>query len=156
MVRFKNRWVLFQIAEDPIIDNGRVVYPKTKLEVNDNVISKAIFKAVELNYGEFGKGQGSVTVKWYNPITRIGIIRIPRDFTDLYLSSMFYIKQIATIPCSLHILHVSGTVIFIQQKAIEWDRRFYLKEQQYAESKGTSYSAIDNIEASKKALAAIS
>ncbi|KAI9260328.1 hypothetical protein EDC94DRAFT_520498 [Helicostylum pulchrum] len=109
MVRFKNRWVLFQIAEDPVIDNGRVVYPKTKLEVNDNVIGKTIFKAVELNYGEFGKGQGSVT---------------------------------ATIPCSLHILHVSGTVIFIQQKAIEWDRRFYLKEQQYAETKGKKKSKV--------------
>lgn len=85
-------------------------------------------------------------VKWYNPITRIGIIRIPRDFTDLYLSSMFYIKQIATIPCSLHILHVSGTVIFIQQKAIEWDRRFYLKEQQYAESKGKRNRWLNNNE----------
>lgn len=61
MVRFKNRWVLFQIAEDPIIENGRVIYPKTKFEVDDSVISKSIFKAVELNYGEFGKGQGGVT-----------------------------------------------------------------------------------------------
>lgn len=75
-------------------------------------------------------------VKWYNSTTRIGILRIPRDFTEMYLSSMFYMKEIATIPCSLHILHISGTVIFVQQKAIEWDRKFYLKEQQYADSKG--------------------
>ncbi|KAI9364603.1 hypothetical protein BD770DRAFT_337169 [Pilaira anomala] len=156
MVRFKNRWVLFQIAEDPVIENGQVVYPKTKLEINDYVISNSIFKAVELNYGAFGKGQGAVSVKWYNSTTRIGILRIPRDFTDMYLSSMFYMKEIATIPCSLHILHISGTVIFIQQKAIEWDRKFYLKEQQYADSKGQSYSSIDNIEASKRALAALS
>jgi hypothetical protein len=88
---------------------------------------------------------------------------------------MFYIKQIATIPCSIHILHVSGTVIFIQQKAIEWDRKFYIKEQEEAEKRGTKaairryivrdinvfyyigqiYSSIDKIEASKKTLAAL-
>lgn len=61
MVRFKNRWVLFQIAEDPVIENGSVVYPKTQFEVTDSMISKTIFKAVELNYGDFGKGQGSVS-----------------------------------------------------------------------------------------------
>lgn len=75
-------------------------------------------------------------MKWYNSTTRIGILRIPRDFTDIYLASMFYIKQIGNIPCSLHILHVSGTVIFIQQKAIEWDRKFYIKEQEDAEKRG--------------------
>lgn len=77
-----------------------------------------------------------VIVKWYNSTTRIGILRIPRDYTDIYLASMFYIKQIGTTPCSLHILHISGTVIFIQQKAIEWDRKFYIKEQQEADNRG--------------------
>lgn len=61
MVRFKARWVLFQITEDPIIENGVVVYPKTLFEVNDKMISRSIFQAVEVNYGEFGKGQGSVS-----------------------------------------------------------------------------------------------
>lgn len=75
-------------------------------------------------------------MKWYNSTTRIGILRIPRDFTDIYLASMFYIKQILNIPCTIHILHVSGTIIFIQQKAIEWDRTFYLKEQAEADSRG--------------------
>ncbi|KAI8638577.1 hypothetical protein BD408DRAFT_422785 [Parasitella parasitica] len=156
MVRFKNRWVLFQIVEDPAIENGKVVYPKTVFRVTDYMISNAIFKAIEVNYGHFGKGQGSVTVKWYNPTTRIGILRIPRDFTDMYLSTMFFIKQIATLPCSFSILHVSGTIIFIQQAAIDWDRRFYLKEQQDAENRGEVYNSVDKIEESKKALAALS
>lgn len=61
MVRFKNRWVLFQVAEDPVIEDGHVVYKKSQFEINDYMISKVIFNAVELNYGAFGKGQGSVT-----------------------------------------------------------------------------------------------
>ncbi|CEP12467.1 hypothetical protein [Parasitella parasitica] len=156
MVRFKNRWVLFQIVQDPVLENGKVIYPRTGFEVTDNMISNAIFQAIEVNYGLFGKGQGSVTVKWYNSTTRIGILRIPRDFTDMYLSTMFFIKQIATLPCSFSILHVSGTVIFIQQAAIDWDRKFYLKEQQDAEKKGDIYNAIDKIEESKKTLAVLS
>lgn len=61
MVRFKNRWVLFQIVQDPVLENGKVVYPNNLVDLTDNVISKSIFKACELYYGHFGKGQGSVT-----------------------------------------------------------------------------------------------
>ncbi|KAI9471794.1 MAG: hypothetical protein EXX96DRAFT_581633 [Benjaminiella poitrasii] len=136
MVRFKNRWVLFRIVEDPVIENGRVIYPNTQFELTEGMISKTIFQAIELNYGQFGKGQGSITVKWYNSTTRIGILRIPRDYTDMYLSTLFYIKQIGSIPCNFSILHVSGTIIFIQQEAINWDRQFYLKEQKEAEKRG--------------------
>lgn len=75
-------------------------------------------------------------MKWYNSTTRIGILRIPRDYADIYLVSMFYLKKIMNIPCSLHVLHVSGTIIAIQQKAIEWDRAFYLKEQAEADKRG--------------------
>jgi len=61
MVRFKNRWVLFQIVQDPVIEHGQVVYPRTAFEVTDSMISKTIFQSIELNYGHFGKGQGSVS-----------------------------------------------------------------------------------------------
>lgn len=155
MVRFKSRWVLFQVSADPIIENGIVVYPKSQLALDEKLISRCIFQSVEENYGEFGKGQGSVSVKWYNSATGIGILRIPRDYADLYLVSMFYLKKIMNIACSLHVLHVSGTIIAIQQKAIEWDRAFYLKEQAEADKRGDTYSSIEKIEASEKSLAAI-
>lgn len=54
----------------------------------------------------------------------------------MYLSTMFYMKQVASVPCSFTILHVSGTLILIQQQAIDWDRRFFLKEQAEAEKQG--------------------
>ncbi|OBZ85955.1 putative ribonuclease P/MRP protein subunit POP5 [Choanephora cucurbitarum] len=156
MVRFKNRWVLFQIIEDPILEQGKVVFPKTQFSVNDTIITKAIFQAIETNYGHFGKGQGNVTVKWYNPMTRVGILRIPRDYTDMYLSTMFFMKQIGNMACSFSILRVSGTIIFIQQAAIEWDRQFYLKEQAEAEKKGEHYNATEKIMNSKEIISALS
>lgn len=97
-----------------------------------------------------------LVVKWYNHDTKIGIIRIPRDYTDMYLSTMFYMNKIASIPCSLSILRVSGTIIFIQTAAIEWDREHYLKEQEEAEKKGQHYSSIEKIQASKNQISAIS
>ncbi|EIE76100.1 hypothetical protein RO3G_00804 [Rhizopus delemar RA 99-880] len=103
MVRFKHRWILFQVIQDPIIENGQVVYPKTSLRLTDQMISRAIYNQVEIYYGQYGKGLGSIA---------------------------------ASIPCSLSILRVSGTIIFIQTAAIEWDREHYLKEQEEAEKKG--------------------
>ncbi|KAG1467658.1 hypothetical protein G6F56_004285 [Rhizopus delemar] len=143
MVRFKHRWILFQVIQDPIIENGQVTYPKTSLGLNDQLISRAIFNQLEICYGQFGKGQAGISVKWYNPDTKIGIIRIPRDYTDMYLSTMFYMNKIASVPCSISILQVSGTIIFIQTAAIEWDRVHYLKEQEEAQKKGNEKQSLD-------------
>lgn len=60
MVRFKNRWVLFQIMQDPVLKNGKVMHQENLLELTDYEISKSIFQSCEVYYGHFGKGQGSV------------------------------------------------------------------------------------------------
>lgn len=63
MVRFKHRWILFQVIQDPIIENGQVVYPKTSLRLTDQMISRAIYNQVEIYYGQYGKGLGSIAGK---------------------------------------------------------------------------------------------
>ena len=63
MVRFKSRWVLFQIACEPTINNGQVEYLKSPFEIDEKTISRIIFQALEVNYGEFGRGLGSVAGK---------------------------------------------------------------------------------------------
>ncbi|CAO3619912.1 unnamed protein product [Cunninghamella echinulata] len=87
-------------------------------------------------------------VKWYNPETKIGILRTPREFADMLLASMFFIKQIENIPCHFNILQVSGTIVFIQKYAIERDRSFYLKEQEKMERLGKSLNIVDKIQTS--------
>ncbi|ORE09070.1 hypothetical protein BCV72DRAFT_248389 [Rhizopus microsporus var. microsporus] len=103
MVRFKHRWILFQVNQDPVIENGQIVYPRASLKLNDQMISRAIYNQIEIYYGQFGKGLGSVA---------------------------------ASVPCSISILRVSGTIIFVQTAAIEWDRTYYIREQEEAEKKG--------------------
>jgi hypothetical protein len=46
-------------------------------------------------------------------------------------------NKIASVPCSISILRVSGTIIFVQTAAIEWDRTYYIREQEEAEKKGS-------------------
>ncbi|KAI9259087.1 hypothetical protein BY458DRAFT_588573 [Sporodiniella umbellata] len=138
MVRFKHRWALFQVIQDPVIEQGQVVYPQNSLRLNDKMISQAIFNQLEVCYGQFGKGQSGILIKWYNPDTKIGIFRIPRDHTDMYLSTLFYLNKIGPVPCSISVLQVSGTIIFIQAAAVELDRALYLREQEEAEKKTTT------------------
>ncbi|KAI8878816.1 hypothetical protein K501DRAFT_227779, partial [Backusella circina FSU 941] len=157
MVRFKNRWILFEIVEDPVLEHGKVTFKHTSLDVSDAILSKTIRDAIELNYGSFGRAMlQNSGVKWYNATTRTGIIRVPRDYTDMYLSTMFFMKQIGPIPCSFSILHVSGTIIHIQKEAIERDRRFYLREKERIQrEEGKTISVIEKIETSTKQIQAI-
>ncbi|CAO3701809.1 unnamed protein product [Rhizopus microsporus] len=48
MVRFKHCWILFQVNQDPVIDNGQIVYPRTSLRLNDQMISRAIYNQIEI------------------------------------------------------------------------------------------------------------
>jgi ribonuclease P/MRP protein subunit POP5 len=55
MVSFKNRWILFEIVEDPVLEHGKVTFKHTSLEVSDSALYKALRDSVELNYGSFGR-----------------------------------------------------------------------------------------------------
>ncbi|KAI8973854.1 hypothetical protein BDB01DRAFT_807798 [Pilobolus umbonatus] len=146
MVRFKSRWVLFYIEEDPIMRNGEITYPKNVIEISEQLIYKSIAQAVESIYGVYGKAMLNISVKWYNPVTRMGILKASRDYLDVCLSSMFFMKKIADIPCNFTILQVSGTIIFIQTAAIELNRDYYIREQAELTKKGQHVNIVNTID----------
>ncbi|KAF7728647.1 hypothetical protein EC973_005684 [Apophysomyces ossiformis] len=151
MVRLKNRWILFELVEDPVIENNRVSFPRTTFGVTEEDITTTIRQAINMNYGDFGSGMvWSAGVKWYNPETRMGILRVPRDYLDMYLATLFFIKAINNLPCSFQVHHVSGTIIFIQKTAIQRDADLYLEQKMKMEAKGKIYSVVDKIEASER------
>ncbi|KAI7856137.1 hypothetical protein BDC45DRAFT_504397 [Circinella umbellata] len=138
MVRFKVRWILFELVQDPIIDNDKkVIFPRTPAKLCDDDVNKCIHSAMTIDYGDFGQGMArSVYVKWFNSATKVGIARVPRDYTDMMLASLFFIKKVCDQPYSFRILHVSGTIIGVQKHAILRDRDIYLQEQEDAQKKG--------------------
>lgn len=151
MVRTKVRWVLFELVEDPVIQQDKVVFPRTPLNITEGTILNNIWLTITANYGDFGNGMSrGIVVKWFNPSTRVGIIRVPRDYADMLLASLFFLRRIENIPCSFRILHVSGTIIAVQKQAIIRDRDIYLEEQAKASERGQVYSIADKMEESTK------
>ena len=57
MVRFKVRWILFELIQDPIIDNNKkVTFPRTPAKLCDDDLNKCIHSAMTIDYGDFGQG----------------------------------------------------------------------------------------------------
>ncbi|KAI9246924.1 hypothetical protein BDA99DRAFT_543110 [Phascolomyces articulosus] len=151
MVRFKVRWILFELVQDPIIENNKVIFPRTSAKLCDDDLNRCIHSALTIDYGDFGNGMArSVYVKWFNPSTKVGIARVPRDYTDMLLASLFFIKKVCDQPYSFRILHVSGTIIGVQKHAIIRDRDIYLQEQEEAQKKGQPYSFVEKLASSEK------
>ncbi|KAI8061002.1 hypothetical protein BC940DRAFT_310894 [Gongronella butleri] len=147
MVRIKNRWILFEIVQDDAFQGQTSQIP---LDVDESTIFHCIRQMVATTYGDIGAGYlKPLQVKWFNPDTRLGIMRAPREHVDMLLSSIFFIKKVGPIPCSFRTLQVSGTLIFIQKYAIERDRMLYLEEQARMEKQGRIHSVVEKIHANE-------
>ncbi|KAL0073243.1 hypothetical protein F4703DRAFT_1899064 [Phycomyces blakesleeanus] len=141
MVRVKSRWLLFEIVEDPFIQDSKVVFPHTPFNITEEHLTRIIRETITIHHGDFGSGMAwNTSVKWFNSTTRTGIMRVGREYVDLVMGSLFFVKQIHSMQASFNILHSSGTLISIQKTAIERDRSFYLEEKERAERKGKSVS----------------
>ena len=72
MVRFKNRYLLFEL----IWKDGKV-----DLAVSEANLLGAIRDSVQTNFGDFGLGTSlaSLQVKFYNPVTSTCVVRCGRD-----------------------------------------------------------------------------
>lgn len=56
MVRIKNRWLLFELVENPVIEHGQVVFPRTALGLTEEDIGRAIAAAINADFGDYGLG----------------------------------------------------------------------------------------------------
>lgn len=56
MVRIKNRWILFELIENPVFENGEVVFPRTTLGLTEEDIGRAIAAAINADFGDYGLG----------------------------------------------------------------------------------------------------
>ncbi|KAI9006548.1 hypothetical protein CLU79DRAFT_780290 [Phycomyces nitens] len=128
MVRVKSRWLLFEIVDVPVIKDSKVVFPHRPFNVSEEHLTRAVREAITVHHGDFGSGMAwNTSVKWFNPTTRTGIMRVGREYADLVIGSLFFVKQIHSIPASFSIIHSSGTLISAQKEAIERDRLNFLE-----------------------------
>jgi ribonuclease P/MRP protein subunit POP5 len=111
MVRHKVRYALFQIhfENDP------------DLSINDSILYNAIKDSIEVNFGNFGIG--SISIKYYNPKTCLGIVRIDRDNARKLIAALTFLTSIKKQAVYVQCLHLSGTIKKVQKKIIEISSR---------------------------------
>ncbi|KAJ2433638.1 RNA-binding protein pop5, partial [Coemansia sp. RSA 2522] len=64
--------------------------------------------------------------KHFNPHTRLGIIKVPRDHIKMVSATLALIPHVKKTPCALRVRHVSGTIKKCQKSAIRTDRELIL------------------------------
>lgn len=57
-------------------------------------------------------------------------MRVARDHAIMISQLLALSTVIQQIPCTIHVIHVSGTIRNCQRQAVEYDRRFILESKQ--------------------------
>ncbi|KAF9169676.1 hypothetical protein BGX21_001706 [Mortierella sp. AD011] len=151
MVRFKNRYLLFEIVygdtplgwtsipstmvsaidasrqsagpdQSPFGDTGRNNCRLPQLSNKD--LMHAIKDSIAENFGDYGAGltQRPLTLKYFSPHTNIGILRISREEVHTVWSALTFIRELKGNPCIIKVLHTSGTIKSCQLTTIRYDR----------------------------------
>ncbi|GJJ74315.1 ribonuclease P/MRP protein subunit POP5 [Entomortierella parvispora] len=152
MVRFKNRYLLFEIIyadtplgwtsipatassalgsslqshpgsnQSPFGDTGRNNCRLPPLANKDLVY--AIKDSIAENFGDYGAGitQRPMTLKYFSPHTNIGILRISREEVHIVWGALTFMKELKGRPCIIKVLHTSGTIKKCQLMTIKYDR----------------------------------
>ena len=110
MVRLKARYVLFEI-----------LYPSPGTAVADGKhVLQALRSSIETNFGELGTGrcQSTLAVRYYNPKTSSGIIRIAREQAPIVQGALTHLRQIKGSSVVVRVTHVSGTMKKCEQRAV--------------------------------------
>ncbi|KAJ1851728.1 RNA-binding protein pop5 [Coemansia sp. RSA 1822] len=124
MVRFKNRYVCFEIMLEP----SHASDTAQPLVMTNQDILRLVRENVKLNFGDSGAGLilAGMQVKHFNPHTRLGIIKVPRDHIKMVTATLALITRAKKTPCALRVRHTSGTIKKCQKSAIRTDRELIL------------------------------
>ncbi|KAJ3193457.1 hypothetical protein HK101_004810 [Irineochytrium annulatum] len=116
MVRFKNRWLLFELVYD-----GDVVVES----VSSGNLAQVIRDSVQSNFGDLGAAQiaASFSIKYWSSRTGHGIIRVERDLCRMLWCAITMVTEVKGRAALIRVLHCGGTVKKTQEAAVEENRK---------------------------------
>ncbi|KAJ1731029.1 RNA-binding protein pop5 [Coemansia biformis] len=134
MVRFKNRYVCFELLFEPPADpacaarTSRPGQSQAPPVLSAKSISQLVRDCVKLSFGDSGAGHVlmGTQVKYFNARTCMGIIKVPRDHCRMVLAAMVLATHVNKRPCTVCVRHVSGTIKKCQKAAIRVDRELII------------------------------
>ena len=73
--------------------------------------------AINALYGDLGvaKIAGNFMIKFWNIETKVFILAVGRENEEMITNSLIFMNEIINIPCRIRILHVSGTLLKIEE-----------------------------------------
>jgi ribonuclease P/MRP protein subunit POP5 len=124
MVRFKNRYFLLEFEF-----HGTSQQNVSQLSAAN--VSAYFRSLLETFYGDMGYALvgTSLSVKYFNPITKICIVRVPRAYYRWLWASLTMSCNFAQRSCMVHVLHTGGTIRSCARQAIKYHRQKIAKIQ---------------------------
>lgn len=126
MVRIKNRYLLFNILY-PAPPTGAVSSVPSPLDFLDSTpsgftasnLAALVRDQVALQFGDHGAGvAGSLSVKYFSPVTSTGIIRVAREHYRLVWAALTFIQSIKGREVVIRVVKVSGTIRKAELEAV--------------------------------------
>lgn len=118
MVRFKNRYVLAEFQwQDGKYDPG----------LSNRDIYDAVKDSVAFHFGDLGAGfiNSGLSVKYWNPVTGLALIRVPRQYIKELRASLTFLTQLKSRMLKVKSIHCSGTIRGCEQAAVNYLRSWF-------------------------------
>lgn len=113
--RAKKRYFLIEFFFKDKKDSE--LFSKTKEIYHD------ISNFIDEYWGLMGKACfKQIKIKHFNPLTKIAIISVPFAMEKMFKEMVPHINMINKVPCTTKILHISGTILQIQKRILEYNR----------------------------------
>lgn len=105
MVRVKKRYLLLEVVPDEGLGAKSLLFDEGDLIV-------AVREAVLATHGDFGLGSviNSLYCKRFSPKTGCCLLSCRRGPHYLLLTSLPFVKIVKNTPCTLRLIHLSGTI----------------------------------------------
>ncbi|KAI8616285.1 hypothetical protein BC830DRAFT_1041895, partial [Chytriomyces sp. MP71] len=121
-MRFKNRYLSFQMITDP--KHARTIHEF----LTPSHIATALKASLQTLFGDMGMGlTAALSVKYYSPMTGVGIVRVQRDMCKQVWAALTMLTEVQGVKCLLSVFHVSGTIKQAQISTIQHDKDLLLK-----------------------------
>ena len=81
----------------------------------------AVKEAILSLHGDYGLAcvQHSLNIKYLNAVTRVLILRCPRNHHKAVWAALTTITSLKKVPCAAHVLHVGGTIRSCQRALVK-------------------------------------
>ncbi|CAG9317609.1 unnamed protein product [Blepharisma stoltei] len=120
MVRFKNRYLLCELKwEDEKYDPN----------IKNKDVYEAIKDSIGMNFGDFGIGLSviSLSIKYWNPVTNLFILRVSRECYRLVWAGLSLITHIRSRRVRPSVIYCAGTIRTCERKAALFIRNWLSK-----------------------------